>query len=353
MLFFSKRYNILTKWVLLLVVPTTLLLLVFRPVSALDMTNRTIIVSSGVPGAVVTNDYSFDFPSTNVVGSLVFEYCDNSPLVTTVCNAPSGLNVSAAILVGQTLNTGFTVDGVNTTNNAIVLTRAAAAGIVGSSTYAFANITNPSASNQTIFVRITSHASADGSGPLIDHGTVAFSTTVSAFSVGVYVPPYLTFCTGITVAIDCSSTVGSLVSFGELDTNNASTATTQMSAATNDFSGYNIFVSGSTLTSGNNVVAALATQSGSTPGNAQFGLNLRSNTNPPVGADPGGIGTGVPNPSYNTQNLFRFNSGDIVAASTLSTEFTRYTASYIANVPFGQAPGLYATTITYTAVATF
>jgi len=353
MLIFGKQEHRLTKWVLLLIVVPTAFLLLFRPVSALDILNREVSISSAIPSDVVTNNYTFDIPSTSVIGSIVFEYCDNSPLKITACNAPPGLDVSSTNLTVQTLNTGFSVDGVNTTANTIVITRAPAAGVIGTSTYNFDTITNPAASNQTIFVRITTHASIDGSGLIVDQGSVAFSTGISGFSVGATVPPHLTFCVGQTVALNCSSAVGSLVSFGEMGSNNAATVTTQMSASTNDVSGYDIYVSGQTLTSGNNVISVLPTQTASSPGTAQFGINLRANTNPSVGANPSGVGTGVPNPSYNAQNLFRFNSGDIIAASPLSTEFNRYTVSYIANVPQGQAPGLYATTITYSAVAAF
>ncbi len=343
----------LTRWVLsLLAVPIALFILL-QPVSSLDMTSRSVNISSAVPSSTVNNLFTFVIPSVSAIGSLSFEYCDNSPLAGTACTAPAGFNALGASITGQTLNTGFSFDGANTTANRIVLTRPSAPAIVGTSTYTFNGIVNPSSSNQTVFVRVASHASIDGTGARVDEGSVAFSTTQAAFIVGVFVPPYLSFCTGQTVSIDCSSIAGALVSFGELSSSSATAVTTQMSAATNDFSGYNIFISGQTLTSGNNEISALSAQTASLIGTPQFGLNMRSNSSPSVGADPDGTGSGVPASNYNSQNQFRFVDGDLVAQSPVSSDFTRFTSSYLVNVPVGQAPGLYATTLTYMAVATF
>ena len=66
-----------------------------------------------------------------------------------------------------------------------------------------------------------------------------------------------------------------------------------------------------------------------------------------------GSGTGTPAPSYNTSNQFIFVNGDKIAQATTSTNFNRYTISYIVNVSEDQAPGIYATTITYTSIANF
>lgn len=337
---------------LLVVIPVALILIITRA-SSLNMTNRSIAVSTTAPGATATHDFRFDVPTVNNVGSLVFEYCTNSPLQMIPCVAPLGLNVTGASLTSQTTNTGFSFDSVNSTTNRIVITRTAANTVIGSSTYTFTNVTNQTTSNQTVFVRISSHAASDGTGAFIDEGTVAYASTITGFSVGLFVPPYLTFCVGQTVAVDCSSTSGALVSFGEFRTSSAVYSTTQMAAATNDFDGYNIFISGQTLTSGNNVIAALSSLSPSTPGVAQFGFNLTANSSPSVGSGPSGPGNGTPTPNYNTANQFRFVAGEVIAGATTPSDNTRYTVSYIVNVPTSQPPGIYATTLTYMAVATF
>jgi len=72
-----------------------------------------------------------------------------------------------------------------------------------------------------------------------------------------------------------------------------------------------------------------------------------------VGTDVVGAGTGVVNANYGTPNQFRFNSGDVLASSPISTEFNRFTISYLINVADGQAAGRYASTLTVIATTTF
>jgi hypothetical protein len=107
------------------------------------------------------------------------------------------------------------------------------------------------------------------------------------------------------------------------------------------------------MTSGNNVIPAVNPTGTSKVGVSQFGLNLRANSNPAIGADPQGVGTGVPVAGYNTPNQFKFVNGGNIASSNLTTEFNKMTASYIVNISSAQPPGIYATTITYLAVGDF
>lgn len=325
----------------------------YQKADSLQMSDRSVSISSAIPGASVRHNYTFTIPSASVLGSIAFEYCTNSPLIEIACVAPVGFDALGASILSQTTNTGFSVDGVNTTANRLVLTRPASAGTVGVSTYAIEPFTNPTTANQTVFVRISSYSSIDGTGAPVDEGSIAFSTAIAGFGVGAYVPPYLAFCVGVTVSINCQSVGTVLVNFGEFSNTTTATATVQFSAATNDFSGYNIFMYGQTLTSGNSVIAQMATKTGSSVGSAQFGTNLRGNSSPSVGANTGGPGTGIVDNNYDTVNQFRFVDGDRVAYSPISSDYTRYTASYIANVPEDQPPGVYATTLTYFAIATF
>jgi len=320
--------------------------------SAADFVPRSVVISSSLPSASTTQTFKFTVPTTNSVGSMAFEYCTNSPLFYVACSAPVGLDTSAASLSSQSGNSGFGIDGGNSTANRLVLTRPAAAMNAVSTTFVFSGVSNPTAAGQTVFVRMASYASTDGTGSRTDQGVVAFAT-VNAFTVGAYVPPYLTFCVGVTVATDCTSATGSQVNFGEFQTSVASAATTQFSGATNDFTGYTVYINGSTMTSGNNIITALSNNSPSSPGHAQFGLNLRGNNNPVVGTDPSGFGTASPTANYNTANSFRFVDGEAIAVSPTSTDHTKFTVSYIVNVPGSQPAGFYATTMTYTAIASF
>ncbi len=320
-------------------------------VYAADLANRQVSVSTAQPGLPATHIFSFNVPTASSVGSMSFEYCDN-PLTVVVCVPPAGLDLSSAALQAQFGNTGFSISAPDSTPNKIVITRPISPGSMVASSYSFGNIINPTVSGVTTFVRMATYSSTDATAGINDSGSVAFAIT-DAFRVDAYVPPFLTFCVGVFVTLNCNSVTGSLVDVGELSTNAPATANLQFSGATNDGSGYTTYLNGNTMTSGNNVVTALASNSGSAPGTSQFGLNLRANTSPTVGLDPAGAGTSVPTAGYGTPNSFRFVDGEAVTTSPLPTDFRVFTATYIVNVSPAQPPGVYATTMTFTAIASF
>jgi hypothetical protein len=255
-------------------------------------------------------------------------------------------------LAGQTGNVGFTISAPDSTANKIVLTRAAVAGNAVASSYTFNGILNPTTINETTYVRIATYISTDATGAPNDAGSVAFAVTQN-FKVDAYVPPFLIFCAAVTVTLNCNNATGVLIDIGELQKNLTTTATMQFSGGTNDPTGFTTYLNGETMTSGNNIINALASGGTSVPGTSQFGLNLRANSNPSVGIDPFGPGSSVATPGYDTPNLFRFVSGEAITSSSTSTDFKIFTASFIVNVPPDQNPGVYATTMTFTAVASF
>src|SRR6266550_2150694 len=159
------------------------LILGSAPTSASIMFNRSVTISTGVPSAVVTHSFRFDIPTTSVIGSLVLEYCSNSPDLAQPCTAPAGLDASSAALTSQAGNTGFSIDGTNSTQTKIVLTRPPLPGLITANSLVFDNITNPSTPGEATFVRISSHAATDGSGPDEDTGAVAF-VVESIFTIG-------------------------------------------------------------------------------------------------------------------------------------------------------------------------
>lgn len=327
--------------------------LLTQKTNAADLLYRTIQIGSSIPSEVTTHSYSFQTVDATTVGSIRFQYCSNSPLFVDPCTAPAGLNVSGAGILNETGLTGFAVSGVSTASD-LIISRAPQAEVATPASFIFDNVINPSTSNEIDYVRIYIYDGVDGTGTALDQGAVAFVVD-DTYDISAYVPPYLTFCVGVTVALDCSTTTGFLADFGEFSEFAATTATTQMSGSTNDGNGYNVFVSGQTLTSGANVIPSLIANTASQPGTSQFGINLRANTNPSVGSNPqaGPVAAGAPAPNYNIPNLFRFISGERVAGSTQSTGFNRYTVSYMVNVSQDQRPGLYAATLTYTSIATF
>lgn len=268
------------------------------------------------------------------------------------CTAPLGLDASNAGMGGQTTNTGFSYAPAYSTANVIVISRPVAAGVAGPSSYQFGSIINPTTSGETVFVRIATFATPDATGPATDRGSVAFATQ-DIFQVDAYVPPFLTFCTGVFVTLNCNSVTGSHVDIGELGDDRTATGLMQFSGATNDPTGYTTYLNGFTMTSGNNIINPLTINAGSVTGSSQFGLNLRANSSPSFGLEPVGLGATTPAPGYGTPNSYRFVNGEAVTTSSIPTDFKIFTAAFIVNVPDDQPPGVYVTTMTYTAIAAF
>lgn len=328
-------------------------LLVFSPLgSAALLGNRSMQVTTALVSTASNHKFDFTIITSGTLGSIAFEYCSNSPLFDVACTAPSGIDVSSASLATQSGNTGFTIDTVNSSSNKLVITRSASAAATVASSYTFNNVINPSTPNRAIFVRISTYSSTDGSGSFTDNGAVAYAT-VSPLNVNAYVPPFLSLCVGISVSVNCSSVSGSSINLGILSPNKAAFATSEFAAGTNGATGYSVFTLGTTMTSGNNIIAANSLPTDNRPGTAQFGINLRANSNPVVGADPQGSGSATPQSNYNAPNLFVYQNGDKIAGSSLPSDFNKMTASYVVNVPSSQEPGVYSTTLTYLATADF
>jgi len=175
-------------------------------------------------------------------------------------------------------------------------------------------------------------------------------------------PESLVFCVG-TSGTDCTNMTGTSVALGTFSPASTNTGTSLMSASTNASFGYVITISGTTLASGSNTIAAMGTQSlnsngcapscSSSVGVSQFGMNVRDNTTPNVGADVSGAGLGAGVGGYDTPDSFRFFTSDTVASSSGPTKSNLFTNSYIVNVAGDQAAGLYAATMTYICTATF
>lgn len=317
------------------------------------LTRRSVTTGSSLPSVVTSHTYQFDILGIPFIGSFAFEYCSNSPLPEAPCVAPSGLDTSAATLTTQLGILGFTIHpNTALTQNRIIITRVASVAVPGTVNYSFANIINPDGSSATIYVRISAYTSIDASGLDFDEGSVTFSIQ-NPLTITLIVPPYLAMCSGVTVAVDCSTTNGSTIDLGELSKTSPTTGETQFAVATNSINGYTASIQGSTMTAGNRIIASMPAQSPSAVGVNQFGINLRANTTPSVGQNVAGVGTGVVNTQYNTPNQFKFNDGDALASSVLPTEWNRFTISYLVNVANGQPAGRYATTMTVIATTTF
>lgn len=313
---------------------------------------RSLTLSDSRASATANYVLDFDGQSGGTVGSIRAQFCSNDPLIGLPCTAPSGFDVSNATLSAQANMTGFSIDTADTTANVLVLTRVPGVAPSGNSTYTLSGVTNPDAAG-SYYVRLETFASTDASGSDVDYGGLAFAigTTVSVSTV---VPPYLLFCTGVTIQpYDCGTATGDYIDFGGLSTAKTASGHTQLLVATNAVDGYTTRVVGTTLTSGNNTIPALTSPDVSRTGVSQFGLNLRANGTPPTGSNVQGAGSGTVAASYNQPDFYQFNSGDIVASSLTADNYRLYTASYIVNISKDQAPGVYVSTITYVTLANF
>jgi len=320
-------------------------------VQAAGLTSRSDTLSTSQAGIAASHILAFSTATTANLGSIGFEFCTTAD---GSCTTPSGLVTTSSGLTAQTGISGFTLN--NTTNGTPFIKNNSAPQVNASTavTVTLGNITSPSAVNTTFFVRITTYTGTDGATGPVDTGNVTASTAQPIQLTGV-TPEILVFCVGITITSDCTTVSGSSIDFGDFDPLATRSGTSVMQASTNAGGGYNVTVNGTTLQSGSNSIAALASQTASTTGAAQFGLNLRANTTPAVGADPssgtGAIGTYTAN--YGTANQYRFVTGDAVATSAGPTNANTFTSSYIVNIPSLQAAGTYTSTMTYICTANF
>lgn len=340
---------------------------------AAQITSRSLTLEAGAidggskPGGTVRHFFQFTVPGGGNLGSIKFEYCTTAA---GACTTPTGLTTTAATLVAETGITGFSM--TNTTNGAPYLGRIPATVTAQSATFRLGGIVNPTNTNETFIVRISTYATNNATGAPTDTGNVAASTATQILIDGT-MPESLVFCTGATVTTnlsgvpDCATATAGNISFNQLfSPTDTATTTSQMAASTNAGAGYAVTVNGPTLTSGSNTITGMGTAGVGVRGTSQFGLNLKANTTTTstvaVGTevDPAANGTnyrGQATTGYNTADTFKFTSGDIVADSAFGgaggTDAQIFTVSYIVNVPGSQPAGTYTSTLTYICTPTF
>lgn len=314
---------------------------------AAGLAPRSVVLSNSQHGGVSGYTINATTATTANIGSVKFEFCDTA---SGACATPPGLDTTTATLLGQSPAFFSIVAG---TNGAPYITRTAANINSGTAmSFILGSITNPSPTNYSFYVRITTYTGSDGATGPVDTGTVAVSTAEPIQLTGV-TPEILVFCVGTAISSDCTTISGNSIDFGDFSPTATRTATSVMQAQTNAANGYVITVNGTTLTSGANTIPALGSQAPSTIGSSQFGLNLRSNTTPAVGTDPTGTGSGSFSANYGTQNQYRFATSDVVASAGVPTNANTFTSSYIVNIGGAQAAGVYTSTMTYICTASF
>ena len=345
--------------------------------TAAQITTRSLTLQAGAadggskPGGTVNHYFQFTLPnggSANV-GSIQFQYCT---LAAGVCTLPTGLVTTGTTLGSENGATGFSM--VNTTNGSPYLSRTAASVAAGQAvSYQLASVVNPTTSNETFFVRISTFTSTDATGAPTDLGSVTASTAEPIILSGT-MPESLVFCTGETISTttgvpDCATATPGAISFNQLfSPTDTAIASSQFAASTNAGAGYAITVNGPTLTSGSNTIVPMSAAASGVKGVSQFGMNLKANTITTAASFPGSSAEaapianatnykGQPATNYDTVDSFKFTSGDVIANSynggAGGTDAQIFTASYIVNVPGSQPAGTYTSTLTYICTPTY
>jgi hypothetical protein len=273
------------------------LLLPVAGVSAAQLNNRKLTLGSSQGNTATTWTFQFDPGATTALNGITFEVCDAA---SGTCNAPGSWTNAGSAFASLTYNgsaqSGWALDNASgllrIKNNASVATTSSP--IVAT----FNTVTNPNTTNETFYVRILTYTGDDYAGQL-DSGVVAASTA-QQITVNINNPESLVFCVGTSITgQNCGTISGSTITLPDASTTATRSGTSVMAASTNGVSGYSITVSGSTLTcaacAGAPTIPALPSQTNSLVGNSQFGINLKANTTPSVGANVSGSGsaTGV------------------------------------------------------------
>jgi hypothetical protein len=139
---------------------------------------------------------------------------------------------------------------------------------------------------------------------------------------------------------------------GVLSSSNARTDTAAFNAASTAQGGYVVQFTGNTLSFESNQIEPISGGGGSNPGNEQFGFNLVYNSSPMVGNDPSG-GLGQASIGYNTENSFKFSSGDTIAEAVRPTGQTNFYISFIGNIDELSDSGVYSSNVNIVATGRY
>ena len=314
--------------------------------------NRSLFMTNNNPGVTTSYKVSFRYMSAVPVNSVDMLFCMD-PIPDDPCVTPPNLDVSGASLSDQTGEVGYSI--LNISPNHIVLSRSQSsipASIVSS--YTFDNIKNPTETDQAFSIRLQTHSSSDGSGPLIDFGSVR-GQVQGGINLETQVPPQLIFCLAQQVDLGCTNTNETYYTdMGQLESDSTLVAKSQMAIGTNATAGFAITAVGTPLAAGTHVIDGLKSPTESKPGVNQFGINLVQNNAPAIGNDPEGSWTNAnPTSDYNVPNQYKYVSGDVVASSPDVSLMKKFTVSYIVNSDPNLHAGVYSTTITYIASGRF
>src|SRR3989344_2290634 len=308
---------------------------------ASTLSNHTILFTTPT-GVVAGNTITLTLTSFSVAAALDFEDLDLSFDATPdgVCDTGDTEKTLAATPSGATWGAVRTSATVITFTSGTDTIAAAAEVCVEVGTNAesvitgIEQITNPTAGSYTLAI----------GGTMADSGSVAISILADD-----QVAVSGTVDESITFSLSANS-----VAFGTLSVSTVTTGTHTFDLATNGTGGAVVTVSGNTLEDGANSVDAMSAAAASSVGTEQFGINLKDNATPDVGAEcSGSAPIAAAATGYATVDNFKFVSGATVASASNSINTSTCTISYLANIAGTTEPGTYETTLTYIASGNF
>ena len=254
---------------------------------------------------------------------------------------PTGMNVSSAAY--SAAGSDFVPDvqtwTASTASATVKVTNATGEtpGSASGATLKLTGITNSSTANTTFYTTINTYTNVDCSTGAVDINGISTFAVADAVSVTATVNPSLGFSVGAT---SCG--------IGTLSTGAPASCSFTLTAATNGTSGYSISYpsSAGTLTSstdaGDTITAIGQTAAASSASNEQFGINLKDNATPNVGAEASG-GSGAAASNYATADSFAWDgtTGRTVASVAGPSATTTFTVSAMANIASTTEAGAY------------
>lgn len=165
--------------------------------------------------------------------------------------------------------------------------------------------------------------------------------------------PITTNDPSLTVAVNTPS-----VNLGALSASATQAGTATFSVLNYTSYGYIVQIVGNPPDNGGHTLTGMSTTATSQAGGEQFGINLKDNSSPDIGAEPQQIpdssfSSGAPTAGYNTANNFRYVSGDTIAQASQSSGRTDYTITYIANISINTPGGSYSGNQTLVVTGTY
>lgn len=367
--------------VMLFVLTLGVCVFVMSPAHAAQVTSRFIQVTSSAASATdVTYTVSFKAGSSHTVRGIVVQFCGNSPLVNTGCTAPTGFNLGPATLAlaNQVGISGFTVDTVNSTTNTLIITNAAGSALTGGTTVVAFDagssggadgVTNPSPNNQTYYARIVTYTTVAGAQGYVDtnvdtaaahtdDGGIALSTA-SQITITSKVQETLTFC--VYTGVNCAAG-GTAVALGDANGVLANTAlvytdsSSKFDLATNASAGAIVRLKGDTLKTAGGTFSidphgTTCTADSVVTSLEQFGVRVTASGAPLVPDVPYNCAAG--NHTFDVANTNTAYGQAIADTGGGALDIQTGTMEFAAKSALTTEAGIYTTTITFIATATY